>query len=236
MMLAMPTFAAPLLDEVMHDIMHPRFASMHNVPRLIDDDEAQVYTVTLAAAGVRAKDVNVSADGNRLSIEGETNGLGSVRWATSLPRDADADAATATTTDGIITVVIPKKALSAPVSIMVHPSVEEAEAESGDGESSYKFTLAAPGLAASDVEVMAKSDEGTLTINGETKRTGARVAKSVRMPRDADVASASAVHVDGILTVVVPKKEEAKRRLIVATAKAADETAADETQTADEAT
>lgn len=61
-----------------------------------------------------------------------------------------------------------------------------------------------------------------LKVSGETKRTGSRLAKrSFRLPRDADVANARAMHVDGILTVTIPKKPAAevaaakkKRRII----------------------
>merc|ERR1712146_39757 len=69
----------------------------------------------------------------------------------------------------------------------------------------YKLTVVAAGVAASDLTWAA--EDGTLKICGETKRTGARFAgRSFRLPEDADATKARASHVDGILTVTVPKK------------------------------
>merc|ERR1712070_828627 len=73
-------------------------------------------------------------------------------------------------------------------------------------------TLVAAGLAASDLIVSA-SAAGVLKVEGETKRTGSKIARSFKLPRDADASLATACHVDGILTLKVPKKAEAAKQI-----------------------
>merc|ERR1719152_913220 len=76
----------------------------------------------------------------------------------------------------------------------------------------YKLTLVAAGLSPADLSIRVERGH-VLKVTGETQRTGARVARTFRLPRDADEAAAHAAHVDGILTLTVPKKisPEAKR-------------------------
>merc|ERR1719198_1865582 len=80
-------------------------------------------------------------------------------------------------------------------------------AEERDVESEYTLTLAIPGVRPSDLEVAAKA--GSLTVHGETKHTGARIAKTVHLPQDADWSRASATCIDGLLSIDLPKKPEA---------------------------
>ena len=42
--------------------------------------------------------------------------------------------------------------------------------------------------------------------SGKTERTGARVERAYTLPRDADAEHVSASHVDGILTLIIPRK------------------------------
>lgn len=69
----------------------------------------------------------------------------------------------------------------------------------------YTLTLVAPGLAPTDLDITI-DDSNVLKVDGENARTGASIERSVRLPRDADGAGARASHVDGILTLTVPKK------------------------------
>jgi len=41
------------------------------------------------------------------------------------------------------------------------------------------------------------------------------VAKSLRLPRDADCSGATASHVDGLLTVIIPKKPPAEAKKLI---------------------
>lgn len=90
-------------------------------------------------------------------------------------------------------------------------------------EKSYEITAEAPGLDAKDIEV--KVANGTLTIRGEKKaekekhdkdyvlserRYGAFV-RSFRLPEGADADRISAAYDKGVLTVTVPKTDEARR-------------------------
>ena len=93
-------------------------------------------------------------------------------------------------------------------------SMGDDKTASDDDKATYKLTLEAPGVAASDLAIVAK--DGVLSISGTAKRTGAKFAKTYRLPRDADATWASAVHVDGLLTISVPKREAAKETKVLA--------------------
>lgn len=215
-----------LLDGMM-DLHRPRFTiARDDTPRLAETNDGRAYCISLSAPGVKPSDLKCSAENGTLKIEGETkttNRTHSVRWATVLPRDADTELATASTADGIITLTLPKKESAAPLSITVSSEMTDTEDHTEYHTEEYVFNLSAPGLAAADVEVVAARDDGVLTIKGETKRTGARMAKSVRLPRDADLSLARATHIDGLLTVSVPKKAPAEAKHLVVNEKAHDE-------------
>merc|ERR1719502_2322088 len=111
---------------------------------------------------------------------------------------------------------LPKKAESAVhilVSSTAEMEVEEEHEAATDVPRPYKVTLVAAGLAASDMEVVAEQC-GVLRVKGETARTGASIARSFQLPRDADAQRATASHVDGILTLTVPKKSEQVKRAL----------------------
>jgi len=183
-------------------------------PQLQEHDTR--YTLNVVAPGVSASDLVVECIDGRLTVKGETRNTHFV-CTVAMPRDADADAATATCAQGLLTVELPKKAEAEPARIAVSTDAEMAEeVEQGDAASTrpYQLTLVAAGLAASDVEVVAE-ERGVLRVKGETARTGAKLARSFQLPRDADAQRATATHVDGILTITVPKKSAAAKRLLL---------------------
>jgi len=228
MMLAMHPFDPPTLLDIYStlDAFHTprRFARAREAPRLVEQKDGTQYALTLSAPGVSPSDLTVSVADNTLTIRGETvSGARShsVHWTTTLPRDADPDKASTSVANGIVSVTVPKKPPATPLRIAVTTSAPEIESSSDDEPdaiSTYTLTLPAPGLSASDVEVVANADEGVLTVKGETKRTGASVGKIVRLPRDAEITAATAAHIDGLLTITVPKKMPGEtKRLIVNT-------------------
>lgn len=170
-------------------------------------------------------------DDNMLEVAGETNtstGIThSIRWNSRIPRDVDTDRITGTVQDGIISLTLPKKEKAAPLQIaLCTTSHEEVESESDDDDSSYALTLPVPGLAAADVELTVS--DGVLRIHGETKRTGARVAKTMRLPRDADPTGAHASHIDGLLTLTLPKRAPEVKTIAVRMGEERTSTALDE--------
>lgn len=101
-----------------------------------------------------------------------------------------------------------------------HPALEVTEAA---GE--FVVTVELPGVKASDVKVTL--DEEVLTISGERKYEGAKESelrlseraygkfeRSVRLPAPVQADKVGASGKDGILTVTLPKTEEAKPREI----------------------
>ncbi|HJR99020.1 MAG TPA: Hsp20/alpha crystallin family protein [Actinomycetota bacterium] len=98
-------------------------------------------------------------------------------------------------------------------------------------EDRFEVTADLPGLSSDDVEVT--FEDGTLTLRGEREfsrdqdegqyhrieRSYGSFARSVRLPRVADSERIEASFDNGVLTVLVSKREEAKPRTIEVKAK-----------------
>lgn len=210
MMLNMHPLVAPsMLDTMLMDVLHlpganARAFSANAPPRLsVQDDGA--YVLTVSTPGVSTSDLSISVrNGSTIKIDGETRMATHshvVHWSTSLPRDADGAQASAKYADGLLQIQIPKKTIAEPTAITVKTVAEQCEVES-----EYTVTFAVPGISASDLKIVAKA--GALAVHGETKRTGARIAKTVRLPQDADAPRANATCIDGLLSIHIPKKSE----------------------------
>jgi len=207
MLAMMHPFTAPtMMDHMMADmIYHTTHHDRH--PRVQEGDDA--YSLTIAAPGVRASDVEVTIDEGVLKVAGQTN-TRVTETEISLPHNADADQVSVGCVDGLITVTMPKLMPPAPTNI----TVDTSPPSMSEGTPHYTLTLSAPGLAANDIVVQAKHEAGSLLkINGETKRTGARLDRTFRLPRDADADLTQASHVDGLLTLSVPKKAVTAQRI-----------------------
>merc|ERR1719269_519885 len=83
--------------------------------------------------------------------------------------------------------------------------------------------LKAPGVAASDLKVSVVN--GTMRVAGETKTASHThfTNWATRLPKDADADQAAATHVDGLLTVTIPRKAEAAPRRIEVNAEVMEE-------------
>jgi len=206
-----------MLDTVLRehtvDTMRPGFRLPREQQPLVVDEEENRYRIAITAPGIAKKDLSITMLDGRLTVRGETkDGAQShvVNYSVALPADAHADKATAEAVDGILTVNLPKKAPIVPARIAITVSIDETTDEEAD---TYQLSVVAPGVAAGDLDIVAEGN--TLQVRGETKKTGARLARSFRLPRDADTEHTSATHVDGILTLKVPKKPAAEATQIV---------------------
>lgn len=97
-------------------------------------------------------------------------------------------------------------------------------------EEDFTLHVELPGVAADDVEV--SLEENVLTIAGErnfysdreadgfrrVERAFGRFHRAIRLPDRVNGEGVSATHRDGVLTIHVPKAEEAKPRRITVTA------------------
>jgi HSP20 family protein len=95
-----------------------------------------------------------------------------------------------------------------------------------DDDQRYTISVELPGTKKEDVQV--ELQEGVLTIRGEKKsereekkekrryveRTYGSFTRSFTLPRDADGERLDASFKDGVLTITIPKAEEAKPRSI----------------------
>jgi len=232
-MLAMHPFAPSMMDRMLVDTLDTFLAPTHFVTSALDRDvpyfretEDGSYVLQLEAPGVSSDDMKVTVEAGVVKIEGKSQRDGYERtcnWSSSLPLDADADLATATVSDGLISISVPRKPKQEPIRIQVKQeplSEEEAEKDDMSPDESeqdadakekhaYFYTIAAPGIAADDLKMVA--EERLVSVCGKTKRPGfapRHLAKIIRLPRDADTARTSASHIDGLLTIKVPKKSE----------------------------
>ena len=183
----------------------PSAALLLEAPRPTIKEQASSYTITCFAPGVKRSDIAITLDGGQptLRVKGHTVAQDEahthvVDWSVSLPRDVDIDQATASHRDGIIEVELRKKALPGPSQVEVGTMANE------HSQPHYNITVAAPGVCASDITVTV--DESTATCIGATARTGSSIDRRFRLPFDADTTLASATHIDGMLTLTIPKK------------------------------
>lgn len=104
---------------------------------------------------------------------------------------------------------------------LVRPAVDVSE-----GEKAYRVTVELPGTSKDDVKV--ELSEGMLTIRGEKKsereqkkeharyveRVYGSFSRSFSLPKDADPNRIEAGFKDGVLTLTIEKREEAKPKTI----------------------
>lgn len=95
-----------------------------------------------------------------------------------------------------------------------------------DNEQQYTLSVELPGVRKEDVHI--ELQEGMLTVRGEKKsereekkeqsryveRSYGSFTRSLRIPPDADADRLAASFKDGVLTITIPKSEEAKPRTI----------------------
>lgn len=196
-----------MTDALMGDLVRTRHVAPRT-PKLSAHEASDHYTLVLTAPGVSPADLKIEAvTDNKVSVAGKTR-TRSIDCCITLPADANMSNASAECSDGLLTITVPKRAAAAPVRIEVSSTADD-EATPGDDEPRpYSLTIVAAGIAAKDMEVSAK--DGKIHVHGASARTGARLERRVGLPRDADVAKASASHVDGILTLSVPKRPPAE--------------------------
>lgn len=178
------------------------------------------YELSLPLPGMRPDDLAMSIEDGVLSISGETKATGKHFEASHrlrLPRDVDAESASAMAEHGIVKIMLPKL----PRATHQLPVAEGSDSLS-PADTDYQLTVAVPGVRPSDLKV--SCEDGVLSIEGETKAGYQHlvVSRQHRLPDDANFEAGSAAAQDGILTIVVPKRERpAARKLSITSAGAA---------------
>jgi len=227
MLAMMHPFAPMLFDTTVADVLHtsPLCSLSHEQPSFEEHDDK--YILSARAVGVRPQDVTITFEGGVLRLQGETQTaehIHSVDFTLTLPDDiervADINSSTASCIDGRIEISFPKRKddeMTPQVfKVAVNDKIVESDDDAGIERSEpkrYTITLPACGIRAADLEVTAAPR--VLKVEGETKRTGAKVKRSFVLPRDAGFENARATHVDGCLTVTMPKKPKLTRHIAV---------------------
>merc|ERR1719240_633706 len=163
-------FDAILADSVFATPLVCRTAARHSLsagartPRVHEKEHE--YTITVSAPGVSAKDLTLHVEDGMLKMRGETKTsvhTHIMNWATHLPRDADAEKATASHIDGLLQVTIPKKEAAKTVVALL----ADGETLPDDDDSHYTMSLNCAGMAKADLDLTIEDD--LLTVTGETK-------------------------------------------------------------------
>merc|ERR1719421_2175834 len=158
----------------------------------------------MTAPGVKPEDLTLEVTGRTLRILGETlTGTHThfIDWSISLPRDANVQMAEASHVDGLLAITLPKAPPAEATRVdLTTPSDDDDKTD----DDAYTLSLNAAGIAKADLELTIL--DNTLKVSGETKRTGAKLARSYQLPRDVDASAATATHVDGILSITLPRK------------------------------
>lgn len=187
-------------------------------------EAGDTYEVCVRAPGVAPSDVTIEAANGRLRVYGKTKTAAHthfVDYTIALPDDADTHEASASGADGLITLCMPKKEAEPATHIEVSTAEGmRTEATEADTPPRYTLTIVAAGMAPSDLCLSV--EKGVLKVSGSTQRTGAKLDRSYRLPKDADASSAHASCVDGILTITIPKKPAAEATRIAVKTTGAD--------------
>lgn len=230
MLAMMHPFAPMLFDTTVADVLHtsPLCSISHEQPSFEEHEDK--YILAARAVGVRPQDVTITLEGGVLRLRGETQTAEHthfIDFTVTLPDDiervADIDSSTASCMDGRVEISFPKREAEETTPRVFKVAVEDKIMEQEDDEGiegpepkRYTITLPACGIRAADLEVTAAPR--VLKVEGETKRTGAKVKRSFVLPRDAGFDHARASHVDGCLTVTMPKKPKLTKHIAVAQA------------------
>lgn len=96
--------------------------------------------------------------------------------------------------------------------------------EAAATEAAYEIAMELPGVADADINV--EVEDGRLTVTGEkraerteegksyyfSERSYGKFRRAFRLPEDADGDGITATHLDGVLTVSVPKRKPSKAK------------------------
>ncbi|KAL1526989.1 hypothetical protein AB1Y20_015678 [Prymnesium parvum] len=170
------------------------------------------YRLEFPLPGMRPRDLAVEVQHGVLSINGNT-ATGSRHLTVShqvrLPHDVDVEAAVASSENGLLSVVLPKRPLPA-LQLPVHTSSDALPATEGD----YVFSFVLPGVRPSDLKL--SCEDGLLTVEGKVKKDDEhhQILRRRWLPDDGDVEKGIAVAENGIVTVHLPKKPQPEKQVI----------------------
>eukprot|EP00976_Prorocentrum_cordatum_P042820 868292-Prorocentrum_minimum.AAC.1 len=178
--------------------------------RILED--AQAYKLIATVPGVAADGVAlIVSDDGRIKVEAKrkTDGLVVLSRTMRLAEDADANAVSATFTDGILEVTVGKVQPRAPVTVEVHAGEPPAAAE----ERAAQITKKLPGLAASEIKITLEPRVGRpansyqLVIHALSAKGTGGYHFSHSLPEDTIPEAATAYCCQGLLHVRVPRRE-----------------------------
>jgi HSP20 family protein len=200
------------------------------------------YVVETDVPGMTAEAITVEAEGPYVVVKGERREeheegegetkrtertFGTFYRRVALPETAKMEAAEARYENGVLTVTVPKGEEAKAKAITVE--AEEARwprLDVHETEAAYVVETDLPGMTAEAITVEAegpyvvvKGERRTEHEEGEGKtkrmeRAFGTFYRRVALPETAKLAEAEARYVNGVLTVTVPKGEEAKRQAI----------------------
>ena len=187
---------------------HPTVARQNNAIRHGSNvnviEEAESWIICMALPGVKSNDVTIEEKAGNMKVEAtRKNGIRYEQHFSLDPKRADLSKMGAELSDGVLTLIVPKKAVKGPVSVPVLAK----EAPDID-DTKYHFALDIPGVKSSNLKLEFKENEDMLLVVAERKCAGGRSAKverAISVPASVDMARAKAYLIDGVLTLVAPR-------------------------------
>lgn len=184
---------------------------------LMEDKEA--WTIMIDMPGVKAEHVEVEESNGRLTVTAErkTDDTVTAKYRRVFgldPRTTDAAQSSADLSDGVLTVVVPKKDKPDPVVIEVvsadAPEIAKEDEDKDNSSKEFRYTFELPGVKASGVKV--EFHDGTLRLEAERKkgRFTTSFQRAFTVGESIDMEHAKAYLMDGIFTLMAPRKEVVK--------------------------
>lgn len=178
----------------------------------VSEDE-DAWAVTMDVPGVKASDVEMEEKQQVLTVKAMRKAGDKVTAIYEQVFQLDEhqmkiEELSADLSDGVLTITIPKKPAPEPVSVQIFTT--DAPDHHDDESKEFRYSLDLPGIKASDLKVEFHDD--TLFLEAERKKGNftSKVQRMFTVGPSVDKDNAKAYLMDGILTLVAPRKEVTK--------------------------
>ena len=88
-------------------------------PRFLVTERADGFVLSADVPGIKEADLDITLASGRLTVAGKRDGHGSFQRAFTLPDSVDGEQVTAELRDGVLTLLVPKKAAAQPRKIAI---------------------------------------------------------------------------------------------------------------------
>jgi len=170
----------------------------------------QGFMLTMDLPGIKPEDVTVSLNHSDVKVVATRKQNAKVvkqyqREFTIDKKAINSGEITSALEDGVLTITFPKKPAAEPIEL----ELLTMDPPASDNDDTFRFDLELPGVKKADLKVSLKDD--TLSIHAHRKvgSSSSVLKRRFTVPDEIEIEKVSAYLMDGILTVLAPKKEPA---------------------------